>query len=229
MLGMKAWFEIRWRFLFLLTLTVAWLAAFSIGNATSPVGARKIFGAIEGMWLLSSILLAGSGIRTQAPFRPTKGLHGSTGFTLSLPVSRFRLLAVRVGVGLAAVGGIILISSTCAWILFPLVRTSFMPVDFLRWVLTASCCAVAVHGVSVLASTVLDDQWQVWGTVITIGVLKWLTIRFPPPPAFDVFSVFGERSPLLTGTLPWPAIVVTLGVAGILFLIATKTVQAIEY
>ena len=39
MLTMKAWLEVRWRFLFLLALTVAWLAAFSVGNATSPVGA----------------------------------------------------------------------------------------------------------------------------------------------------------------------------------------------
>ena len=44
-------------------------------------------------------LLAGAGIKTQAAFQTVKGLHGSTYFTLSLPVSRFRLLAIRAGIG----------------------------------------------------------------------------------------------------------------------------------
>jgi hypothetical protein len=181
------------------------------------------------LWLISAVPLAGAGIRTQSPLQGTKGLHGSTQFTLSLPVSRFRLLSVRAGMGLAAVFGIILISSAAAWVLFPTIRANSTAADFVRWIFTVTCCVAGFHAVSILASTFLDEYWHVWATVIAIGLLKWVTVRFPPPPSLDVFRVMAEASPLLTHSLPWPAISVSLGFAGLVFLIAVKVAGTREY
>jgi len=229
MLGMKAWLEIRWRFLFALVPIAIALSGRYVGGLSSAEDATRMIGAIAYLWLFAAVFLAGAGIRTQSPFQPMKGLHGSTQFTLSLLVSRFRLLAVRAGVGMLGVLGIILISSTVAWVLFPLVRANSTPGDFLKWVFTASCCIVGFHAISVLAATVLDEMWQIWGAVVVIGVLKWLTFRFPQLSSFDVFTVMENAPPLFTHTRPVPAISVSLGLAGILFLISVKVVQTREY
>ena len=180
-------------------------------------------------WLFCAVYLAGSGIRTQSPFRTTKGLHGSTLFTLSLPVTRLRLLAVRAGFGLLAVVAIIAFSSAAAWILFPLVRAGSTPADFLRWLLTTACCAAGFHAMSVLVSTVLDEMWQIYASFAAIFGLKWLTSKFPPPPSLDVFRVMTTGSPLLTHAVPWPAVSVCLCLAGILFLLAARVVETNEY
>lgn len=229
MLWMKAWLEIRWRLLFALGVVLAPLAGSYAKGGPSPETAGKMMAYVALMWLFSAVFLAGAGIRTQSPLQGTKGLHGSTQFTLSLPVSRLRLVSVRAGMGLLAVFAMILVSSAAAWLLFPAVRANSTPSDFLRWVFTVSCCAAGFHVVSVLASTCLDEYWHVWGTVITIGLLKWLTVRFPPPPSLDVFRVMAEASPLLTHSLPWPAILVSLSFTAFVFLTAVKVAQTREY
>ena len=229
MLITKAWIEVRWRALFSVATFVAMALSTYSGGVSSPEAANRLLGAMGLLWVVSAATLAGSGIKTQASFQAMKGLHGSTAFTLSLPVSRFRLLAVRAGVGLAGVLTVILISSTAAWFAFPLVRADSLPFDLLKWLLSASCCAAGVYSISVLASTVLDEMWQVWGTILVIGALKWLTVRYPPPLSFDVFRVMTDASPLVTGTLPWPAVFISLALGLAAFLMAVRVVQARDY
>jgi hypothetical protein len=229
MLSMKSWFEIRWRLLFALGLVLFPLGVRYTGGLSSAEDADKMMDVIALLCLFVACFLAGAGVKTQSSFQANKGLHGSTMFTLCLPVSRFRLLAVRTGVGTIGVFGIILISSTFEWILFPLVRASSTPTDFLKWIFTVSCCAGGFYAISLLVSTVLDEVWQIWGAVIAIGALKGLTVRFPPPPSLDVFRVMAEGSPLLTHTIPWPAISVSLGLTSVLFFAAIKVVQEREY
>lgn len=228
MLWMKAWMEIRWRFAFALAVVLAPLAGFWLKNGWSPAEAGITMIFVSFMWLFCAVVLAGAGIRTQSPIQGTKGLHGSTLFTLSLPVSRLRLLSVRAGVGLAAVFAMMLISSAVAWT-FPMVRANSTVPDFVRWIFTLCCVASAFHAISILNAIYLEENLQIWGTVAVIGLLKWLTIKFPPPPSLDVFRVMAERSPLLTHSLPWPAILVSLALAGMVFFFAVKVAQRHEY
>lgn len=230
MLWMKAWLEIRWRLMFALGIVLAPLGGFYFKTAgSSPAGAAIVMNFVAFLWLFCAVVLAGAGIRTQSPIQGTKGLHGSTQFTLSLPVSRLRLLSVRAGMGLAAVVGMILISSTAAWVLFPMIRANSTISDFIRWILTLCCVASVFHAISILNSAFLEENLQVWGTVAAIGLLKALSIWFPPPPSIDVFRVMAEASPLLTHSLPWPAISVSLVFAGIVFFSAVKVSQTREY
>ena len=69
--------------------------------------------------MLGAIMLAGAGIKTKLGFQQIKGMHGSMHYTLSMPVTRTRLLAVRVAVGLAEAPGLHLLMCSIFWSMIP--------------------------------------------------------------------------------------------------------------
>jgi len=106
MLWFKAWLETRWRFAFLVGLillvwlSLEWITA--TGVHTSVPAARLWMGIQLGsvlLYIFTAIYLAGSGINSQTLYAATTGFHGSMLFTLSLPISRRRLLFARAGLG----------------------------------------------------------------------------------------------------------------------------------
>ena len=125
MLWKKAWLETRWRFSFMLgfaLLTI--LMGEQGGGLHSAENARNLMRLQWVISIVAAINLAGAGIRTQSPFRAKAGLHGSTNYTLSMPVSRFRLLAVRAVLGLLETVAVVIFMIVSAWRLFPLVRSN---------------------------------------------------------------------------------------------------------
>src|SRR5260370_35154609 len=104
MLWMKGWYETRIR---LLLLVAATLVMSSVASDSATANANISAQGLEattliGASVLAAIMLAGAGIKTQpGAFRPSKGLHGSMYYTLSLPVTRIRLFRVRFSFGLA--------------------------------------------------------------------------------------------------------------------------------
>lgn len=133
MLWMKAWRETRWKLAFLMSGFLASLiTAASGGGLGTAEHAANLMGLLSFLSIVASITLAGAGITTQSPFRRNRGLHESMYFTLSLPVSRFRLLAVRAGFGLLETAGMNVFMIASAWSLFPLTRASSTFVDLPR-------------------------------------------------------------------------------------------------
>src|SRR6476619_2023405 len=131
MLWMKAWLEVRYRLAFAMAIVMAPLIALYFnGPSSSPAAAQRTIALIALEWMFCAVVRAGAGIRTQSPLQGTKGLHGSTQFTLSLPVSRAHLLSVRAGIGLLALVGMVLVSGGVAWVLFPMLRIHSTPADF---------------------------------------------------------------------------------------------------
>lgn len=229
MLWMKAWLEIRWKLAFALAIVVAPLFGSYLKSGASGAEAGIRLTLVSFLWLFVAVVLAGNGIRTQSPIQGTRGLHGSTHFTLSLPVSRFHLLSVRALMGLAAVMGIILVSSSIAWIFFAGIRSHSSVSDFIRWDFTLCCVAALFHAISILNSTWLDENLQIWGTMAAIGLVKVLTVWLPPPSSADPFRVMTDASPLLTHSLPLLVICVSLTLAAFVFLMAARIAQKVEY
>ena len=99
MLWHKGWLETRLRLLFMLAWEAIFLGAAYLRGVKDMASFTAVL--IGGVFLgaFVPIFLAGAGINTQASFQPAKGLHGSMLFTLSMPVSRLRLLAIRAGIG----------------------------------------------------------------------------------------------------------------------------------
>src|ERR1019366_8343206 len=150
MLWYKGWLETRFRILFMLSYAVFPIPLFTLTqqtvNPAHPASLNEVAGAIGFFALYYSIaplMLAGSGIKTQADLQPRKGLHGSMYFTLSLPVSRFRLFATRAGLGMLETAGVLAVAPCAAWIIFPSLQTQITGSDLFAYWVTVSICASA--------------------------------------------------------------------------------------
>jgi hypothetical protein len=235
MLWYKGWLETRFRLLFCLAFMGFLLVfAYSTRTAAPPPGARSaVFGivlfSIPSFAIMMCAMLSGAGVATQASFQATKGLHGSTLFTLSLPVSRFRLLAIRAGIGWLEMAGLIATFCCGMWLASSQLRGTVTAVEIFEYAETLIACVSALYFLSVLLATFLDDQWRVWGTIISSAALWWLSSHTPLPASADIFRAMGEGSPLLAHIMPWTAMAFSLGLAAVLFLAALKIVQAREY
>jgi hypothetical protein len=228
MLWHKGLLETRWRLLFVL----AWEGLFLGLAYLRGVKTLDSFSAvlIGGAWLgaFVPILLAGAGINTQPAFQAAKGLHGSTLFTLSLPVSRPRLLAVRASLGWLEMAVAIGAWSCGVWFLFPILRAATSGGEAFEYAGTLVVCASGLYSISLLLATFLDDLWRLYGSMLAFGAL-WLILNKTAPAAVNIFRGMGEASPLLTHTMPWTAMGVSLALAASLFLVAVKVVQIREY
>lgn len=227
MLWYKAWRETRWRALIPLVMAVYALSQVHLrtGPAQSVAAALRFLSVL---WMLAPMMLAGSGVRTEPVFQPVKGLHGSMYFTLSLPVSRFRLFAARVGVGMLETAAIILPCSVAAGML-PELSGHVSIADAFRYGLTVLLCGTGFFGLSTLLSAFLEQLWQIWGSMGAVLLTPLLFNTIGLPQSLNVLRAMGNSSPLVTHTMPWPAIGVSLGVAAIFLLAALKVVQTREY
>jgi hypothetical protein len=235
MLWHKGWLETRFRLLFSLGFTTIILVLqYSARTAAPPPGGKSAaFGLVmfgsPTLVLMVCALLGGAGIVTQPSLQATKGLHGSTLFTLSLPASRLRLLAVRASIGWFEAAGVIGALCCGMWLVSPALRAMATPVEMLQYAGTLIACASALYYFSVLLATFLDDQWRAWGSMIASAALWWLSTHTPLPAYANIFRAMREGSPPLAHTMPWTAMAFSLGLAAILFFAALKVVQTREY
>jgi len=230
MLWMKGWLETRWRFCLWIGFgTLTLVVAGQGGGLQSAEHARNLMLLQEMIAIIAAINLAGAGIRTQSPFRAKAGLHGSTQYTLSMPVSRLRLLSVRAAVGMLETAGVIVFMIVSAWSLFPLIRGNSTLGDLLKLLLTALVCVSCFYFMSVAIAAVLDEMWQVYGSYCLAGLAWWASTHLALPASANIFSFSTGASPLATHTLPWPALAISLAVSIALFLVALAVVTRHDY
>ena len=232
MLWYKGWLETRFRVLFILGWLLFWVGFIlqHIDPPFSHAGAEGLLNLLTVNLLLIPVMLAGAGISTQRIlFGTAKGLHGSMYFTLSLPVSRLRLLATRAGLGMLEAVGVLAALSCEAWFMLPAPRV-YLTVSglFAHWV-TVSICISAFYSLSVFLATFLGDQEGSGGSFLVIVILVWLSKAVSVPSSVNIFRAMGESSPIITHTFLWASMGVALTAAAILFLAAMRVVQTHEY
>jgi hypothetical protein len=235
MLWYKGWLESRFRLLFSLSFFgILLIQAYVLSGVRSPDAAKgddlKVFVFSE-VLLVATLcgMVSGAGIATQPGIQASKGLHGSTLFTLSLPVSRFRLLAVRSALGwLEMAGGI---GAMCAgmWILLQVMKIQATPEDMFKYAIALTACASGLYSLAVLLATFLDEQWRVFGNLFAFAALWWIPNHTPFPASANIFRAMGEGSPLIAHRMPWMAMAFSLELAAIMFFAALKVVQMREY
>ena len=229
MLWLKGWLETRFRMLIPLFM-MTWLL-FSVYSNSMPK--RGIFAiaqySLPVISMMFSVILAGAGIVTQSPFRATKGLHGSMMFTVSLPVSRLRLIAVRAAIGW--VEAMCLVGLLCAgiWHLSAAVRLIATPMEMAEQAAVLIVCSSAVYFLSVALATFLEDQWRIWATMIAVAVTFWLSLKFSLPASVDLIKAMGTNSPLLAHTVPWATMGFAAGLSAVLFAVAVTVARMREY
>jgi hypothetical protein len=229
MLLYKGWLETRVKLLMVVGVMSLILTSAHTRGVRTPASIQAFVISAMFLGVVIPLMLAGAGINTQPSFQATKGLHGSRHFTLSLPVSRFRLMAARAGLGwleMAAVFG-----AWCAalWIVFPVLSETATRIELVEHEVVLVACASTFYAINVLLATFLDDVWRIYGSGIAAGALWWLSNRTGLPESANIFRAMAAGSPLITHTMPWTAISVAAWSTAILLIAALKIAQAREY
>jgi hypothetical protein len=233
MLCFKAWLETRWRFAFLVgSILLVWLAPLWISATGVQPGvpaARQWMGIQLGtvlLYIFTAIYLAGSGINTQTVYAARTGFHGSMLFTLSLPVSRRRLLFARAGLGALITVMVVVIMASYILHLRPEATSCLQAVVYLTRVIV---CTMPVYALSVLMACVLDEMWQFMG-----ACFFWVAV-FLLQSKFDLLA---RVSPLrgmslncypITAPMPWAPVLASLALTGLLLWASVLVVQRKEY
>jgi hypothetical protein len=238
MLWKKGWMETRLRLLSALAVFVVFSIMFSVSmenmsrSPAPPAGRLAVYtSAFSFFFVMQAIILAGAGIKTQTPFRTSKGLHSSIHFTLALPVSRARIVATRVTLGLLELFVVILVGTIGMWSAFGsrFSELGFGIREFEAYGLTTFAVTGSCFFVTTLLSTFLDDVWQAWGSFIVIGVLGVLQGKVAIPDAINPFRALGAATPFVTHSIPWGVIGISIGSAAILLLTTLRIVQSRDY
>jgi hypothetical protein len=195
----------------------------------SSGGVRAMLDNMFLPWIMVPLILSGAGVHSPSGLRVSRGVHGSAYFTLSLPVSRFRILAVRAATGMIETVGVILIVVPAIWALIPMVRTTASIGDAARFALVLAATMCGFYSVALLISVAFDMLWRVWGAFGFLLAARWVLAHSNFPAAMDSFRAISSGAPLVTHTLPWQAMVLPLGVAAILFRWAVRIAETREY
>jgi hypothetical protein len=228
----KAWLETRLR----LWIALGWMSFLLLFAALRTVAPKPETNSVFGLSVMMGSFVtvmcawfAGAGIASQGSFQFLKGLHGSTQYTLSLPVSRLRLLTIRATLGWLLMASMIGLFCCGVWLVAPSLTASATLFGIVEYAVTVVACASVFYFLSVLLATFLDDQWRCWGTMIPCVVVWGLPYVISVPGYTDIFRAMGEGSPLVSHAMPWSVMIFSSILAAAWFLAALKVAQSREY
>jgi len=257
MLWYKSWLETRWRFLIGIALLVCsagasvltWpqvqrltpmLTSMAATQFHGAIGekvreaaafARTFRGYVWSNWFnqncvhsvtLFAILLGVAGIVSES---------GGALFTLSLPVSRKRLLGVRAGAGLSELFVLAVAPSLVIPLLAPSVGESFPLASVLVYGVCTFVVASMFFMFALLLSTVFGDPWRpllmAVGVAIAFGTVE--TIIRLQAPAFGVFRVMSGETWFRAGQLPWIGLLGCAAVSAIFYFVAASNLERRDF
>lgn len=158
-------------------------------------------------WALFAILLGAGGLLSQST-------RGGAMFTLSLPVSRERLLDIRAGAVLAELLVLAVVPSLLIVVLSPTVGQNFSLVDALVYGLCAFIAGTVLFSLTFLLSTVFDDIWR--PPLIVVGLATCVSFMEQAVQGLSRYSLFGVMSAesyFRDGAVPWLGLVITAAIS----------------
>jgi hypothetical protein len=255
MLWYKSWLDTRWRFgVGLVLLVVAAVGSvlvypqilelLSMSTGAPAEGAlgrrvdeglqlaRSFQGYIWSQWFrqnstqlvaLFAMILGTGGLVAQ-------GAGGVTLFTLSLPVSRERLLGVRAAVGLAELGAIVIASSLVVPLVSLAIGQSFGVGDAIVHAICLFVGAATLFGLTSYFSTLFSDQWKpMLAALCVAGALATVEQVWVVSPRASLFRVMSGELYFRSGELPWPGLLGSAVVTGLLLYAASRTLAARDF
>ncbi len=180
MLVMKAWLETRWRLLATFAYLLICLFIYYHDQKADFSNARGFFLALIFFLVYGALTLAGSGVKSQSNIGFPEGLAGSTQFTISLPVSRMRLLGVRAAFGMLETAGAAVAIYCLTWGLFPVIRSNVSLADFARMLVANILCLTVPYFAAVFFGTFVDEPLSFLFTGWAIVSILWLAHHVAP-------------------------------------------------
>jgi ABC-type transport system involved in multi-copper enzyme maturation permease subunit len=193
MLAWKAWRETRARFL----LSAAFLGWFcSVIVVIRPMNhyaAQRPFaqaivdaiyaGSIRNIFLVFVLALGLGGLAEEAA-------RGSAPFTLALPVSRTRLVAVRAAVGTSEVVLLALTPTFAVLALGPLVGEWFSALEALRYSIQWAATGSVLYAVALLLSVRLRGAYAALSAAMLTLTLYFFVVSLPAARLIQAANVF---------------------------------------
>jgi hypothetical protein len=235
MLWYKSWLETRWRFLigFVLLLIVAsgtsysYLAVAKLMplartlDTSGEIGRRlkeameierEFRGFVWWQWFRQNLTQMGT---LFAVLLGTGGLlsrsAGDALFTLSLPVSRARLLTVRAATGLAELLVLAVVPSLAIPLLAPAVGQRYGVADALVHGACMFIASSAFFSLAFLLSTVFSDVWRPALLAISVAtILAVCELMFRDLAGYGIFGVMSGESYFRGGGAPWGGLLISM-------------------
>lgn len=238
MLWYKSWLETRWRFLIGLGLLfcsaagavlvypqMVKLTAAIPMNVPGRLGdrireaaelSRSFRGYVWSNWFRQNLMQTGTLFAILLGIAGLLSEPGGALFTLSLPVSRRRLLHVRAATGLVELFAVIFIPSMLMAILAPAIGQSYGVGSVLAHSLCFFVAATLFFGLALLLSTIFGDPWRplmiAVGAAIALALIETFDV-----PALGLFRVMSGESWFREGRLPWPGLLATAAISASLY------------
>ena len=227
MLWYKNWLETRSRFVFnliMITGVFAFLIILLLAGTIKPERNDPDYTIVALVSLMGFMTLAGNGVRTQAGHLTMTPNPKSTVFTLSLPVSRCRLLLMRSALGLLE--GAVL-SLICAILMWIVLHGRVTMLDFAIPFLVTIVCGIWIYFVTTFLSTFVNEGLYIWLYWFILVLYYALVIQDWMPPYLHILKPTG----LPIGTtvaIPWLPIVIYLALSGISLFASIKVLESQE-
>jgi ABC-2 type transport system permease protein len=235
----KAWLETRSRFLASLCVvtSVVVLAVHHEEYVLSPVPERDTYQLLffvhhylMGLWMLCVVLLGMGGlIRERAA--------GASSYTLALPVSRVRLVAIQVAVGLLEAIGLAVIPWAAILLTTAIKDRPFPLSQAVFYVLLLISGGLVYFALSVLISSLLEGEYTApavaYGIMILSGVICANSESLRPYADLWRFmggnNHFNDSTYLLSGPFPWLGALAGISVTAFLLLASVGVVYRRDF
>ena len=255
MLWYKSWLETRWRFLIGLALLMLSAAGAVLAyprvmkllplvptvEVSGELGRRIREGAdlmrdyrgyvwsqwlrqsMTQLWTLFAVLLGTGGLLSQAS-------GGGALFTLSLPVSRNRLLGVRAATGLAELLVLAFVPPLLLPLLSPAVGQTYGIGDALVHGACLFIAGAVLFSLAFLLSTVFSDVWR---PALIAGcaaaVLGICEPFFPGLSRYGLFGIMDGEMYFRGGGLPWLGLLASAAVSAAMLFAATRNIARQDF
>ena len=228
MLWYKNWFEIRWGALYILLYWIGLALLFiimSLLGIQSPIPNHIPYGFLILIACFGFVLLAGSGVDTCMLDLMTLPNARTTVFTLSLPVTRRRLVLTRSAIGLIVVIVVNLPFELFMWYFLRGKTQIFdLSIPFSEVTLFGVCmyCLVTLLSTFVRGGLLFPMACTIVLVCLVIVSGDWT------PLALRIINVAG--SPIGTRvSIPWLPMVIYLVLGAIFLFTAVKVVESRDY
>ena len=229
MLWYKNWLEIRWGVLYILLywilLSVLFYILARLGVDCSILNHTAIYGFLISVACLGFVFLAGSGVETYMLGLKTLPNARTSVFTLSLPVTRQRLVLTRSAIGLFAVIFINLPFELLVWYLMGGNAPFFdLSIPFLEVTIFGICmyCLVTLLSTFVRGGLIFPLACSIVFFCLGVATGDWA------PPALQIINIDVPSINVRTAA-PWLPITVYLVLSVIFLFTAVKVVELRDY
>jgi len=142
---------------------------------------------------------------------------GGALFTLSLPVARQRLLAVRAATGLAELLLLALLPSLLIPLLAPAIGQSYGVGAALIHGVCLFIVAAIFYNLAFLLSTIFTDPWRPLLIAVAAATALALISRLIQSPVLNLFRVMSAESYFRHGAVPWAGLLAAGAIAAALY------------